>query len=352
MRKIFISYRRFDEVAAGALGRDLRQLFGDRQIFRDKEDIGGGVSWRKEVLRAISRDSALLVLIGKDWANATDKHGTRRLDNSNDPLRLEITAALKAEAFIIPILLQNAEMPGEEELPSELRALAEINALNLRDGDWLNDVEKIRRTLTKAGFEPVGSPSEKVREPIQTEWQVADTKPAEHVIRDKTTDVPSAATPSNGSRTYQKPGPAKVFVKARKGLFGVWIDPQKWEDNSSSEDPIKITLNHKTGDAYAFVISERIGISIESLKKAAVENAQKVAPDVKVVSEEKRIVNGKEVLCLQTTGTIQGTPFTYYGYYYGGPEGTLQVVTYTASNIFDEYKQDFDDFLNGTQIGP
>ena len=53
MRKIFISYRRTDEVAAGALGRDLRKLFGDDQIFRDKEDIGGGLSWRKEVLRAI-----------------------------------------------------------------------------------------------------------------------------------------------------------------------------------------------------------------------------------------------------------------------------------------------------------
>jgi hypothetical protein len=26
-------------------------------------------------------------------------------------------------------------------------------------------------------------------------------------------------------------------------------------------------------------------------------------------------------------------------------------VTYTASNLFDEFKQDFDDFLNGTRIG-
>jgi dipeptidyl aminopeptidase/acylaminoacyl peptidase len=142
----------------------------------------------------------------------------------------------------------------------------------------------------------------------------------------------------------------KVFAKALRGPFGVWIDPQKWTQDSSEEDPVKISFNHKTGDAYAIVISERIGLTTETLKNAAVANAKKVMPDVKIVSEEKRVVKGKELLCLKLAGTLQGTPFIYYGYYYGGSEGTLQVVTATASNIFDEFKQDFDDFLNGTQI--
>jgi hypothetical protein len=39
------------------------------------------------------------------------------------------------------------------------------------------------------------------------------------------------------------------------------------------------------------------------------------------------------------------------GYYYGGPEGSLQVITYTASPNFEEFKSDFEEFLNGTQIG-
>jgi len=142
----------------------------------------------------------------------------------------------------------------------------------------------------------------------------------------------------------------KVFAKAVRGPFGVWIDPQKWKQDSLN-DPFKTAFTHKTGDAYAFVISERIGVSMDALKEAAIANAKKVAFDVKIVSEEKRVVNGKELFCLRFTGIIQGTLITYYGYYYGGSEGTLQVVVYTASDIFDEYKQDFDDFLNGTQIG-
>jgi len=156
MRKIFISYRRVDaEFPAGALGRDLRRLFGDGQVFRDKEDVGGGVSWRKEVLQEIDRDCALLVLIGRDWANAKDAHGKRRLDNSDDPLRLEIAGGLRGGATIFPILLENAEMPSEEELPPDLRPLTEFNALKLRDGDWQYDLDNISRTLQKAGLKPV-----------------------------------------------------------------------------------------------------------------------------------------------------------------------------------------------------
>src|SRR5262245_45240963 len=194
-------------------------------------------------------------------------------------------------------------------------------------------------------------PAEKVSQPLQTEQQVGAAKPAVNVIgHDHTANEPSAGSTS-GSRAHQEQATAKLFVKARKGPFGVWIDPQKWKQDSSEEDPIKITFNHKTGDAYAMVISERIGVPMDSLKNVAVENAKKVAPDAKIASEEKRVVNGKELLCLKLTGTVQGIAFTYYGYFYGGSEGTLQVLTYTASNLFDEFKPDFDDFLNGTQIG-
>jgi hypothetical protein len=141
------------------------------------------------------------------------------------------------------------------------------------------------------------------------------------------------------------------FVGVVTGPCGVWIDPQKWERASSEENPIKIDFNHKKGEAYAILIAERVSFSMELLKKAAVANAKKAMPDVKIASEEKRVVKGKELLCLKLTGTVQGTPYIYYGYYYGGSERSLQVVTYTASNLFDEFKQDFDDFLNGTRIG-
>jgi hypothetical protein len=141
-------------------------------------------------------------------------------------------------------------------------------------------------------------------------------------------------------------------VKAPKGPFGVWMNSQKWTLKDSKEETgNKLTFTHKSGDAYAMMIGERVQLSLDALKKAALENAKGVAPDIKIVSDEKRTVNGKEMMCLKMSGTIETTPFVYYGYYYGGSEGTLQVICYTSANLFDEFKGDFDDFLNGTQIG-
>jgi hypothetical protein len=81
MKKIFVSYRRAESLyAAGSLSRELRQRFGEDQVFRDRENLGGGVSWKRQVLEGISNDSALLVLIGKNWAAVTDHEGRRRLD--------------------------------------------------------------------------------------------------------------------------------------------------------------------------------------------------------------------------------------------------------------------------------
>jgi len=46
-------------------------------------------------------------------------------------------------------------------------------------------------------------------------------------------------------------------------------------------------------------------------------------------------------------GTIQSIPFKYYGYYWSGKSGTVQFLTYTAQNLFDEALPDFSELLNG-----
>lgn len=155
MRKVFISYRRSEaEYAAGALGRELRRHFGEAQVFRDKENIGAGASWKQAVLNEIDRDSALLVLIGSQWASAVNAAGQRRLDRDDDPIVLEIADGIDDGATVIPVLLENAVMPGEAELPPKLRAMAEFNALRLRDSDWQHDLERIFKALESAGFKP------------------------------------------------------------------------------------------------------------------------------------------------------------------------------------------------------
>jgi hypothetical protein len=160
MRKIFVSYRREpDQYVAGNLCRDLRREFGEQQVLRDKDSIEGGVPWKQYVLEALDENAILLVLIGRDWVNTRAADGKRRLDAADDPVRLEIADALRDRATIIPLLLENAQMPAARELPQDLTPLAELNALKLRDGDWEADVARIVLRLEKLGTTRVAGPT-------------------------------------------------------------------------------------------------------------------------------------------------------------------------------------------------
>jgi hypothetical protein len=78
-----------------------------------------------------------------------------------------------------------------------------------------------------------------------------------------------------------------------------------------------------------------------------INNARREAPDARITREEKKTVNGVPVLLLQSEGTGSLGPFVYYGYYYTGPRGAVQVVTYTFAGTFEQYRADLTAFLDG-----
>ena len=147
-----------------------------------------------------------------------------------------------------------------------------------------------------------------------------------------------------------KPAGAKSVFKAQYGGFSVWFDDTKWIQSSQPDEEGRIEFRLKRGDGYGIVIVEELGMPTSTLKELALENAKSAAPDAKIVFEEARVVNGKEILCLKMEGSVKGIPFRYFGYYYGGKAGSIQVITFTGTQIFAKYEQDFLEFLNGLQI--
>jgi hypothetical protein len=56
--------------------------------------IPPGVNFHKVLREAVPRCDVLLAVIGPNWLNVRDEEGSRRLDNPNDFLRIEIATAL------------------------------------------------------------------------------------------------------------------------------------------------------------------------------------------------------------------------------------------------------------------
>lgn len=87
-----------------------------------------------------------------------------------------------------------------------------------------------------------------------------------------------------------------------------------------------------------------------SLKDIAIEHTKSIGSDFSLLAEETRMVNGRELTSLKLNTTIKGIQFTYYGYYYGGKEGAIQLVCFTGQNLFGKYERDFTELLDGLVI--
>lgn len=135
MSKIFISYRR-DHVADLVdilADHVLQPAFGEESVFRDVQ-IPKGHDFGFILRQKVSECDLLLAVIDDRWLTVVDKkRGFRRLDNPEDWVRIEIEGALDREIPVIPLLVDNAQMPDPSELPQSLRALAYRNAMALSD---------------------------------------------------------------------------------------------------------------------------------------------------------------------------------------------------------------------------
>src|SRR5262245_11905742 len=122
---VFISYRRSDSGdVTGRIHDRLAARLGRERVFTDVDSIPLGVDFRAHVSGILDRTDCMLVVIGRDWLSAADGTGRRRLDDPADLVRVEIEVALARGLPVIPLLVQGAAMPSEDDLPTSIRDLA------------------------------------------------------------------------------------------------------------------------------------------------------------------------------------------------------------------------------------
>jgi hypothetical protein len=148
--RIFVSYRRDDTAyPSGWLFDKLAQHFGRDQVFKDIDSIQLGDDFVEVITAAVAQCDVLLALIGPRWLTIIDEDGRRRLDNPNDFVRLEIEAAITRQVLLIPVLVEGARMPREDELPPSMAKLARRQALELSPSHFDFDTNRLLKVLDK-----------------------------------------------------------------------------------------------------------------------------------------------------------------------------------------------------------
>jgi hypothetical protein len=160
-------------------------------------------------------------------------------------------------------------------------------------------------------------------------------------------DAPSSRAVVGPPRRKSAAATKRVEIPA--GDVAFWIDPNKWKEKSREDS--RIIFLHNNAKFFGLVVAEAAGgIPTSAMRNVALINARNADPNVRAVKEERRMVNGREVMYLEMDVTTQGIPFRFAGYYHGGTKSNLQVVGYTVRSEFDASKKELEEFINSIEI--
>lgn len=172
--KIFVSYRRQD--ASGEAGRlvdHLQEIFGEESVFLDVEAIEAGLDFEQAIDQALNSCKVLLAIIGPHWTSLKDSKGNLRLFEENDFIRLEISAALRRNIRVIPVLVNGADLPSANELPEDLQGLVRRQTHELSNSRWKYDCDQLAEVLLKVippKAKPIPNPKPKPVKVQQKSW--------------------------------------------------------------------------------------------------------------------------------------------------------------------------------------
>jgi hypothetical protein len=113
----------------------------------DVDTIALGRDFRQVLRERVESCDLMLALVGRNWVDAKNSSGQRRLEDRDDFVRQEIEAALKRNIPVTPVLVQGAQMPSAGQLPEEIRNFAYRNGFELIHNRWNSDVQEMTKRL-------------------------------------------------------------------------------------------------------------------------------------------------------------------------------------------------------------
>ncbi len=86
----------------------------------DIDSIPVGIDFREQIRNELAKNDVLIVVVGPKW-RGPGRGGRARINDENDPVRVEVETALQRGIPVVPVLVNGATMPKPDELPPTLR---------------------------------------------------------------------------------------------------------------------------------------------------------------------------------------------------------------------------------------
>lgn len=165
--RVFISYRRGDSrVVADRLREALLQRHKIKTVFLDEDSIDAGAEFADVIGQRVSQATILFALIGPEWENITREPTRQPTYQLNDDwVKLEVEAASRMGAKVVPVLVGRPELPKLSDPPTWVKNLFGKNAKPLRAGssDFDRDVEELA-AIARQDIESTSDMDERISE--------------------------------------------------------------------------------------------------------------------------------------------------------------------------------------------
>jgi hypothetical protein len=148
MTKIILSYRRSDSAwTARTIYDRLTAHFGPGTVYMDIDSIPLAVDFRSHINEALNQADILLEIVGPQWIGRRESGGSR-INDANDPVRIEVETALRVKIPLIPVLVDRANMPVSGELPDSMKDFPYLNAAQVDAGrDFHQQMARLIRSM-------------------------------------------------------------------------------------------------------------------------------------------------------------------------------------------------------------
>jgi len=139
-------------------------------------------------------------------------------------------------------------------------------------------------------------------------------------------------------------------IENRFGNVIVWYNPKMWTVQKLTDGTAEYQFEALSGESYGRLITEKMQLTPDLIKKAIESNARRVSTIFDVLEEKENIVNGTEVNYLLVRVNMQGLNFIFCYYYWTGETGTVQLFSYTSESLYNQAKTEIFELMNGLEI--
>jgi O-acetyl-ADP-ribose deacetylase (regulator of RNase III) len=280
--KVFINYRIRDQVGyAALLDRVLTEEFGSETVFRDFRSVHPGDDFVSEIRGNLRSSVALLAIIGPGWARPAGA------EQQYDWVHAELAEAFALGVRVIPVLVEDAELPREADLPPDIGPLSRCQAVRIRHSNVEADLDRVVATV--AGLLPTSSA-----------MAGGVFRPGQSSVDD---DVCLFRVVGSRCRVGIVSGPIR-----RVRFADAWVNPENtdMEMPRTSEFSVSAIIRYEGAwlDAAGRVLDDVIADELAT----AVRGRRPVAPGTAIVTGSGRLAESHNVQRIIHVAGVQGEP--------------------------------------------